>query len=217
MKPMEQLIATVTSTSDPGDASRSPRAYLSSPDWRAKWIGLDEHHAEVLEMSMAAEQFVKRCLTDDGQPRLLVLSGKNGVGKTTVAQRIIEAVGLIGISAWSSGRCRKPPMSRSYHWQRLASVKPGDRQGETLWTECVELDMALLDDIGAEVDQFKSGLAAENLRLMLEERKAKWTVVTTNIMPRDWSKAWDQRVEDRLHRNSIIVELKTAPSYLRRE
>jgi DNA replication protein DnaC len=64
-----------------------------------------------------------------------------------------------------------------------------------------------LDDIGAEVDEFKSGKATERLASLLEHRMHKYTLFTTNIDRKQWSIRWDKRVASRLHHKTLVVTL----------
>lgn len=71
----------------------------------------------------------------------------------------------------------------------------------------------LMDDIGAEVDRYKTGHVTAILRNALDLRARRFTLVTTNIAPDAWTSTWDARVADRLLRDSVIVSLANTQSY----
>jgi DNA replication protein DnaC len=75
------------------------------------------------------------------------------------------------------------------------------------------LDLMFLEDIGPEVDRFKTGEPTERLRELFNVMKNKWMVVTTNVPVADWEKRWDGRIMDRMLRNSVIVDMSGVPSY----
>jgi len=75
--------------------------------------------------------------------------------------------------------------------------------------------LLLLDDVGAEVDRYKSGEPTERLRALLDARAGHFTVISTNLPPAMWSIRYDARVEDRMLRNSIIVDLHNVPPWTR--
>ena len=81
-------------------------------------------------------------------------------------------------------------------------------------TDCLESSLLVLDDIGAENDPWK--IAADRLCQILSRRERKFTVLTTNIKPADWPVKFDGRINDRLLRNSCIVDLTGVPSFAMR-
>jgi DNA replication protein DnaC len=82
------------------------------------------------------------------------------------------------------------------------------------WTDGLQHTRVLfLEDIGTEIDQYRSGLPRKRLYQILELFADRWLFVTTNIFEETWREKWDARVDDRLHRNSEIVTLRDVPSY----
>ncbi len=77
--------------------------------------------------------------------------------------------------------------------------------------DMLQVDCLFLDDIGAENDAFK--IASDRLCQVLSKRERKFTMITTNISPEDWGEKFDVRIEDRLLRNSVIVDMTEVPSY----
>jgi DNA replication protein DnaC len=74
-----------------------------------------------------------------------------------------------------------------------------------------EVDLLVIDDIGAEHDPSKSGV--NKLCQILSRRETKFTVITSNISPAHWPERFDTRIADRLLRNSEVIELWSVPSY----
>lgn len=184
--------------------------------FRDRWFHMDDNDPEVSAMLKAVEIWVKNCLNDVPGNRLLVLAGKICTGKSTAARRAIRTIGSLQVAAWYEGFCRTTITTGAFDWSKLACIGPTERNYESCWIDAVEAKAALVDDIGTEVDKFKSGGPTENLRLLLEARRDLWTIITTNVPPSKWAEVWDRRVEDRLYRKSEIVELKTAESYARK-
>jgi DNA replication protein DnaC len=194
---------------------RLSKDVANDPKFRAMWFHMDEYCAEILEMCQRVELWTKRCLTNDPGRKLIILAGRVGTGKTTLARRAIRAISKTNISAWYENFIPQPLKTDHFKWGAVANLGPAARNEGSRWIDAVEAHAALIDDIGTETDQFNAGVATENLRLLLEARKNLWTIITTNIPPQKWAKAWDFRVEDRLQRNSDIVEILAAPSYTR--
>lgn len=88
------------------------------------------------------------------------------------------------------------------------------RDDDLLFQEATKSDILLLDDIGSEIDKFKTNEPKERLRRLLGEREGKYTAITTNIPQENWNSVWDDRVEDRLLRgNAIVVDLFGIPRF----
>ena len=182
--------------------------------FRKVWFRMDESHPDVLDMCVATEMWVRRYLLGSPNNRLLVIYGRTGTGKSMVSRKALAAIGAIGISAWHEGFRGKCPGPRAaFEWSQICAMGPADRNEGTLWIDAMEADALILQDIGTEVDRFKSDVGTENLRLILEGRRNKWTIITTNIPPEHWSEAWDARVDRRLNTNSVIVSVRNAPTF----
>lgn len=87
-----------------------------------------------------------------------------------------------------------------------------EKLDERSWIERLsEIDadsLVVVDDIGSEVDRFKTGANIERLCMLLNRRAGKFTIITTNHAPETWHQVWDARVSDRLLRNSEVVRMK---------
>lgn len=190
------------------------RIPVNDQAFRKRWLRMDEYCNEVVEMLQAVELWVKHCLTNaKDSPRTLVLAGRIGVGKSTVARRAIRTIGALQVAAWYEGFCPTTITTGAFEWSKLACIGPTERNDQSCWIDAVEAKAALIDDIGTEVDKFKSGGPTENLRLLLEARRESWTIITTNVPPAKWAEVWDRRVEDRLYRHAKTIELTNATSY----
>lgn len=191
------------------------KSFKPSADWRAKWLRLNEAaHPEVARLALAAEQFAKRLANNDRPgPRLLVLGGRNGTGKTHVARALHRYFNAVAVDVIAKGywRCDEVPHSAFCEWAELAECEPG--RSVPAWDAATRADLLVLDDVGADVDRYKSGLPVANLARMLNARERRWTIVTLNHPPGAWADRFDKRVADRLHRHAQIIEVKEAPSF----
>lgn len=173
-------------------------------------------------MLEAARGWAANVLANDpSAPRLLVLCGDNGIGKTSTLRGLNRMLKALRIAAWSCGWWKLGPPSLQYAcWSLWANLDPAHSQEETMALEDLwDADILLLDDIGAECDRYKSGLALSNLTVLLEKRAHKWTAVTCNYLPELWVGTeavpgrFGKRAGDRLFRNSQIVPLRHTPSW----
>ncbi len=207
--------ATLSPTSLRDPRTNAGKPFKPSAEWRAKWLKLDESaHVEVAALALLAEQFAKRLAFNDRTgPKLLVLGGKNGVGKTHAARAVHYYFNAVAIDCRMRGnwRGRDVPCSVFCEWAELAEAEPG--KSLPAWESAVAADLLVLDDVGADVDRFKSGLPVANLSRLLNARERHWMIVTMNHPPSAWAERFDKRVADRLHRHATIFEIKEAGSY----
>jgi len=129
----------------------------------------------------------------------VVIAGRTGCGKSRVAKRAIRIIRETAIRAHDAGFA--PPGGRLcttafVHWPTVAG------QEEETYVESTrdirEADVALLDDIGAETDQFKAGTPNVRLMRLLDDLERKAVIITTNIRPSQWVQTWGERVASRL-------------------
>lgn len=139
-------------------------------------------------------------VNDRSMPRLVII-GDAGTGKTTLAHGAWQVASVHGTEAWAEGGWKRPSTSTFHRWSELLESK-GD-----VFEDACRSDFAVIDDIGAEVDQYRAGGLTEKLAGLLEHRKDKFSVITTNIPRHQWVTRWDKRVESRLHHKAIIVQL----------
>lgn len=150
--------------------------------------------------------------TDPGRGRLVVLVGEYGTGKTHCAKSMVR---------WFNAVAHKLPMdARSsdsyavpdawfYRWPEFVD---GLKGGDWAATEAATAHtFTVFDDVGAEHDPSRVGL--DKLCQVLSKRERRWTMVTTNVLPKLWSAKFDERVASRLIRNSTIIRLDNVPDF----
>ena len=137
---------------------------------------------------------------DRTMPRLVII-GDAGSGKTTLATGAYRVAATHGVEAWTDGGWPRPATASCHRWSELL-----DSRGEVFQDAC-RSDFAVIDDIGAEVDQFRAGGMTEKLASLLEHRRNKFSIITTNIPRAQWAFRWDKRVESRLYHRAVITEL----------
>jgi len=94
-------------------------------------------------------------------------------------------------------------------WSRVADeIK---ENGFNLFESLMAADIAFIDDIGAEHDPW--GQVTAKLCQILTRREDKFTMITTNYGPVDWTAKFDARISDRLLRGSDIVDLAGVESW----
>lgn len=189
------------------------KTYVPRPEWRAKWLKLSERDSDTKAMCLAAEQFACRFARRDfSGPTLLVLAGRNGVGKTLLTRNLVAWAQAVRMDvSYHRGWWSKTPNVEFVEWADIASESEGTRDGR--WADVIKRDLLAIDDIGAEVDPYKSELPTSNLARLLNTRERMFTIATTNYPPESWAERWDKRVEDRLHRNSEIVVMRESQSW----
>jgi len=77
--------------------------------------------------------------------------------------------------------------------------------------DAMDSDLLIVDDIGAENDPWK--ICADKLCQVMSRREKRFTVITTNIQPAQWAQVFDDRINDRLLRNSVVVDISNVKSY----
>ena len=208
------------SSSSPVDSQEALEKWLATyaPEWKPcseeiRCLGLSV-------ASWARGSIIRR----PGIPKLLVIPGVSGIGKSMLARAVKDYwSGGIDI-AWERGKWPsfEKPCVMFCAWPTLAMEEP--EKHSKYWSDVVKAHLLILDDVGAEVDRYKTGVTVENLRMMMEKRHYGngYTIITTNHQPAEWAKFWDSRVEDRMYRQSHIANtdgcqpfstLERIPSY----
>lgn len=212
MQPIQRAVhRAMTAIASPTEMA--PKPIQLSAEWRAKWLKLNERDGATKELAAAAETFAKRFYLNQRGDRLMVICGLNGNGKTHTARAMYLYARAVSVTAWAAGKWATPPSCRFLEWPLLAETEV-EKESPLTWEDHTTANFLVLDDVGAETDKFKSGVPTRNLAIMLNARAManRWTVITTNIPPGNWIEKWDKRVDDRLHRNAVHVEIKS-PSY----
>lgn len=142
--------------------------------------------------------------------RIIVLSGPNGTGKTHFTRALARWIEHVGhAKKWELKGFIHHLDCAYWLWARLLdTLKSGSWE---LIDELVVVSVLLLDDLGAAYDP--SELGTDKLCQLLSQREDKWTVVTTNICPKDWESKFDKRISSRFLRNSLIVDLTGVPDF----
>lgn len=170
--------------------------------WQDKWLKLERNHPQVNELADTMQFWCFDVVRNRRFMPLLIVTGDNSTAKTHCLKRAAVYLRAVSMFGYESGRWPRPIDVQLFEWSHLAKTKDAlvlDSAGEA--------DVLLLDDVGAEPDQYKSGEPIERLRQLLGQREGKFTMLTTNIPPALWTSRWDARVNDRLLRQSRIVTL----------
>jgi DNA replication protein DnaC len=73
--------------------------------------------------------------------------------------------------------------------------------------------LLIIDDLGAESDQYKSKVHVDQLCQVMSRREFAFSIISTNIDPDKWVEMFDVRVHDRFNRNSVLPNLDGIPSF----
>jgi len=191
------------------------RKPLATP-WQRKWLDMEVTHPDLQVAADATAKFCGRWFRNEPWKRLLVLYGETGCGKTHIAQRVSGWAQACAFQRFLEQRSSTAVSVPSVIFQSFAEAADPEQMGADEfrnWMRDInEASMLVLDDIGAETDRFKSGIPTSRLCEVLNRRAGKFTLLTTNVEPSKWREMWDARAEDRLNRDSLVIEMKT-PSF----
>lgn len=183
-----------------------PQQSNATGSWRDRnmpgWVETAEAISKLLG---EAEAFAKKAIQGKADGEVAILTGPPQTGKTKLSRQIHMFWRHAKVRAWSLGLWGASiPTVGWCDWSDFAEIDPRDRDGA--WDDVAKADLAAIDDLGSEVDRFKSGRPTENLRIMLEERfkGRRATIISTNIPPKEFSTRWDSRVGGRLARARIL-------------
>lgn len=185
-------------------------------DWRTKYFKLDEaHHPQIKKLARLGEWFIRFAannVRDKGT--WLAIGGPPGVGKTHVADKVYAWLSCYAVDLWYGSKWPKVPRVSKWDWPRIVE----DDSGE-VWEEALHgingiaaSDIVILDDVGAEVDRFKSEVNKGRLRSAMNACDGKWMLMNTNIAKADWEAQFGVRGADRL-RAAHYIDLAGVPSY----
>lgn len=180
--------------------------------WQRKWLRLDAVSPELQTLADAAEAFCARWVKNDKSKTLLVIVGTFGSGKTHTAKAIGSFCTAAALNAFEKGGWDKLgslPSTIFISWPSVASEF--NEKNFSVMDDAIKSALTILDDIGAENDPWK--ICADKLCQILSRREKMFTVVTTNIEPAAWASKFDGRIEDRLLRNSIVIDISNVPSF----
>ena len=205
---MEQkLIDAMTAVTNPTTTPPPPSGNLPDKKWNGKWLNLEtRHHPMLRKLETEVGRFCFDMWREPLRGRLMVLSGKNGNGKTHCAKAVRRWVDTVG-----RGRAVElAPLSLIFwHWPALLdTLKNG---GWDLVEDCFTTPLLVIDELGGGHDP--SGVGVDKLCQILTRRENKWTLITTNIAPQAWRTEFDNRVASRFFRNSTLIDLSDVPDY----
>lgn len=132
----------------------------------------------------------------------LAVSGPNGVGKSRVLRRCHRFLANHSVDFWDAGLWPHIPGAVIAVWSRIVDLER-DEWDDWLY-DLRRTSFVCLDDVGSDVDRYRSGEPVERLRLVLEMCEAKWLLLTTNAPSTQWPKVWDARVASRLSRAATL-------------
>ena len=143
---------------------------------------------------------------------LLVLYGNNGVGKTHSAKAIFRwagrAASALPVVLDDAGH-NKQPDAMYAHWPSFLDALKGGDWERVKEAQCVSL--LVLDEIGGGYD--RSQIGVDKLCTILTAREARWTIITTNLLPDAWEEALERRVASRMFRRAVHVDLSGVSDY----
>jgi len=132
----------------------------------------------------------------------LAISGPNGVGKSRTLRRCHRFLANHSVDLWDAALWPQVPGAVFAVWSRVVDL-PRDEWDDWVY-DLRRAAFVCLDDVGSDVDRYRSGEPVERLRVVLEICEAKWLLLTTNAPSEQWAKVWDARVVSRLSRSATL-------------
>ena len=155
---------------------------------------------EVQAMHREVQWFINDVVNKVRPRRWLSLLGASGVGKTHLAEAARDALTEV-----------RPTLPiQFWKWQKVVSML---RSGDWAFIEYLvkEVYVLILDDIGAENS---SPAILSALNRVVDGRLGKWTMLTSNLLPKHIGEQLDARIASRLYRgNNVVCQVKNAPDY----
>lgn len=172
----------------------------SCPVFRKNVLGLDESHPQALKLAKWAESFIRKAALNDrsrGNGTAMVLSGPVGTGKTHVCRKVASTLNSWAVDLWVAKRWGPNiPAAKFSVWSRVVEL---ERYSFDDWfDEARTAAWLILDDVGSEVDRYKTGEPTERLRRVLDLGRTGWLMLSTNVPKAKWADCFDVRVADRL-------------------
>jgi chromosomal replication initiation ATPase DnaA len=174
---------------------------------------METTHPDIQSLADLAESFAGGWFRRTTRHQWRVIVGDVGCGKTHVSKCLKRWADAVAFAAWeSSWRGSSLPSVLFEDWMRVASPEVCDDSQFSEWIRDVDsASMVIVDDIGTESDQYRTGIPAQRLCHLLNRCEHKWLWLNTNVSPSAWSTKWDSRVEDRLL--SGLTVTVAAPSF----
>jgi hypothetical protein len=183
-----------------------------NPEFRRVVFAMDETFGNAARsIARFSEGWLKAACANDQKvkSRWLILAGSPGCGKTHALQAAYRFLRAHAIDCWPRWYTT-PPSVTKFTWSRVVSLEPG--AWEDIEAEAHRATMVLIDDLGSEVDRFKTGEPTERLRRIMEICKTKWLLVTTNVPKAKFPTVFDGRVASRLE-FAVVLDLAGALDY----
>lgn len=183
-----------------------------NPEFRRVVFAMDETFGNAARsIARFSEGWLKAACSNDPKvkSRWLVLAGSPGCGKTHALQAAYRFLRAHAIDCWPRWYAT-PPSVTKFTWSRVVGLEPG--AWEDIEAEANRATMVLIDDLGSEVDRYKTGEPTERLRRIMEICKGKWLLVTTNVPKAKFATVFDGRVASRLEL-AVVLDLAGALDY----
>ena len=194
------VIEPATAVTKPVATVKLPEVGVENPEWRKKIFGLDESDDRVRKCLISCERYLRRAINNDrSKGTWLLISGPVGTGKTHAARAVFKQFSSWSMTAWDLG-VWKNARADFLDWPTIRSDKFFDTRMDEVrgGNGFFGANLVVLDDIGAEVDRFKTGEEAERLRQILTICENKWLLVTSNLPREKFPEVYDARVASRL-------------------
>jgi len=211
---MDSLARTIQIKPD-GSLSDEPQSVprkkpLRDP-WQIKWLDLEVTSPCVQTLADEAQAFAFAWFRME-PCRLKIVSGDVGLGKTHVSRRLAGWARAVAFERWLRVRAGGELPTVAFRTARMLSPrKCNEAAFEEHMAEMESASMVILDDLGTEIDDFKTGGPAERLCHILNRLEGRYLWMSTNRAPSAWASTWDIRVEDRLLSGDVVT--LSGPSY----
>ena len=172
---------------------------------------MDESSPEAHRLAKYVEAFARSAaLNRRTKGTGMFVSGPTGIGKTHAMRLARRFLDHNAVDLWSQGYWPAVPAVVYATWSRVVDL---DREEWDEWLyDLRRAKIVFIDDVGSEIDQYKSGRPIERLRLALEASESKFLLCTSNVPSERRSEAWDARVVSRLQR-AVCLELPMGVDY----
>jgi len=177
----------------------------SCQEFRAKVIRLNESTLGASRLGKFTEAWIKASAQDKrDKGTWMVLAGPPGAGKTHSLKAAYKFLANHAIDLWHEGYWKNPPNILWATWSRVVALDK-DEWEDWLY-DLRRSSIIILDDVGSEVDKYKTGEPAERLRVVLDIAEHRWMLISTNVMPKQWETAFDRRVHSRLQ-PAVVLDM----------
>ena len=149
-------------------------------------------------------EIIAKVLTGSGPSFGLFLCGGTGNGKTTFCRAIAQMLTMLNVSV---------PIDNRYENYRLSMVQASDLANTALnqpmrLRELYDTRLLCIDDVGTEpAELINYGNAVHPVADILTHRYTtqRYTIITTNLAPHEFSARYGARIADRLREMMVIV------------